>query len=225
MNFFGVGDGSICVDFGPKIDEELNQKAINLAVYLEQQEWPEILEIVPAYSSVTIYFNPLKFNYLKLIERVKRVINLRLDAPQFSPKNHSIPVVYGGEYGPDLQFVADFNRISSEEVVQTHTQNEFRVFMLGFMPGFPYCGIVPPKIRAPRLASPRTRVPAGSVGIAAAQTGIYPLESPGGWRIIGRTPVKLFDPNSDRKNMFRFNPGDRIRFYSITAEEFHDEAH
>jgi inhibitor of KinA len=120
-----------------------------------------------------------------------------------------------------LDAVAEINRISIEEVVRVHTETQFRVYLLGFMPGFPYCGIVPAKIRAPRLPSPRTRIPAGSVGIAGAQTGIYPMESPGGWRLIGRTPLALFDPKASEEARFRFAPGDSIEFYSISEEDFH----
>jgi inhibitor of KinA len=225
MNFFEVGDSAVCVEFGPQIDVQLNQKAIDLAHFLECQRWSEILEIVPTYSAVTVYFNPLKISALFVIGRLKEAVGFLRPGDFGAPRLHQIPVAYGGELGPDLEEVARLNQITADEVVKVHTETHFRVFMLGFMPGFPYCGIVPERIRAPRLSSPRTRIPAGSVGIAASQTGIYPMESPGGWRLIGRTPVTLFNPSADEAAMFRFKPGDQIQFYSISSEEFHGWSH
>jgi len=222
VKIFEVGDGAFCVEFGPKIDLKTNQNAIGLASHLERMNWPGIQEVVPAYSSVTIYFNPLNINRLELTAELLKIVNSRPAEKSENPKVHRVPVAYGAECGPDLEGVARLNGIPAAAVVKEHTGIEFRVFMLGFMPGFPYCGIVPPKIRAPRLSSPRTRVPAGSVGIAGAQTGIYPMESPGGWQLIGRTPLTLFDPTAGEERMFRFAPGDYIRFYSISAEEFHE---
>lgn len=225
MKIFEVGEAAFCIEFGPKIDPDLNQKAIQLAAWLEAQKWLEIGEIVPAYSSITVYFNPLKIKRMSLIEKLR---SAAVSPPLEGPSNsqiHKIPVAYGAGFGPDLEAVASLNGITAEEAIRLHTITEFRVYMLGFMPGFPYCGIVPEKIRAPRLESPRTRVPAGSVGIAAAQTGIYPMESPGGWRLIGRTPVTLFDPTAPKDEMFRFKAGDRLRFYSISPEEFREWPH
>ncbi len=225
MNFFQVGEGAVGVEFGPQIDVKMNRKVLHLGRSLEGQNWPEIEEIVPAYSSVTIYFNPLETSGLTILTRLQKLLSeLPKDAGERS-RLHEVPVAYGEEFGPDLERVAGLNQISAEEVIRIHTSTDFRVFMLGFMPGFPYCGIVPEKLRAPRLASPRTRVPAGSVGIAAAQTGIYPMESPGGWQLIGRTPLKLFDPQASGDSMFRFHAGDTIRFRSISPEEFYDKAH
>ncbi len=221
MKIFEVGESSFCVEFGPGIDPRVNQQALDLASQLERLKWPECLEIVPAYSSVTIYVNPLRINRMDFIGRLKGIVDLGSKESPTTPRSHKVPVVYGGAFGPDLETVAELNGISVEEVVRTHTGTGFRVYMLGFMPGFPYCGIVPASIRAPRLPSPRTRIPAGSVGIAGAQTGIYPMESPGGWRLIGRTPVILFDPRASEEAMFRFAPGDSIEFYSISEEDYH----
>ncbi len=224
MKFFQLGDNALSVEFGPKINLRTNERTLRFHVHLESLKWPGINELVSSYSAVTIYFNPLKINALDLITKLRKIEFSPLRERE-APKNiHSIPVVYGGEFGPDLKDVAKINRLTPEEVVRIHTQCEFRVFMLGFMPGFPYCGIVPESIRTPRLATPRTRVPTGSVGIAGAQTGIYPMESPGGWRIIGRTPFQLFDPQSTGESMFLFHPGDQIKFYSISAEDFHARA-
>lgn len=225
MKIFEVGEGALCVEFGPKIDVSLNRTAIHFARLLESQKSPQICEVVPAYSSLTIYFNPLKTNAVGLADDLKNLLSSRLERAEEPTQLHRVPVRYGGELGPDLENVANLNGITPDEVIQIHAAVCFRVFMLGFMPGFPYCGIVPEKIRAPRLASPRTRVPAGSVGIASAQTGIYPLESPGGWQLIGRTPLRLFDPQAEGEAMFRFHAGDSIQFYSISSEEFHEWSH
>ena len=221
MKIFGVGESSICIEFGPGIDPRINQKAINLAGRLERLKWPEILDVVPAYSSVTVYVNPLRINRMVLISRLKEAADIGSDEAVDALRAHKVPVAYGGGFGPDLETVAEMNGVSSDEVIRIHTGIRFRVYMLGFMPGLPYCGIVPEKIRAPRLSSPRTRIPAGSVGIAGAQTGIYPMESPGGWRLIGRTPLTLFDPKANQDTMFRFAAGDSIEFYSISEEDFH----
>jgi inhibitor of KinA len=224
MKIFWVGDSAVCVEFGPQIDIQINQKAIEYAAQLESQNWPEVVEVVPAYSSVTIYLNDIKISRIDMTSRLRGLLQTNREIKHKPGRIHRIPVTYGGDFGPDLDGVAVLNGISTEEVVRIHTATEFRVFMLGFMPGFPYCGIVPEKIRAPRLASPRTRVPKSSVGIAGAQTGIYPMESPGGWQLIGRTPVSLFDSAASKEKMFLFEPGDRIQFYSIAAEEFHDRS-
>lgn len=221
MKIFEVGESAVCIEFGPQIDLELNEAALEYAARLESLEWPQVLEIVPAYSSVTVYLTDTKIDRLDMITRLKNEVPRVSKAAKSNARIHCIPVVYGGDYGPDLEDVAQLNNTTADEVVRIHTHNEFRVFMLGFMPGFPYCGIVPEKIRAPRLATPRIRVTQGSVGIAGAQTGIYPIDSPGGWRIIGRTPTRLFDPTASREKMFLFQPGDHIQFRSIRAEEFH----
>lgn len=224
MNFFRVGDSAICVEFGPKIDERLNQKAISYAHCLEQKKWPWMLEVVPAYSSVMIYYNALEINDFEVLRRLKEAARSGIRGADCEAQIHEVPVTYGEQFGPDLESVADLNGISTKKVIEIHTGMKFLVYMLGFMPGFPYCGILPKTIRAPRLPSPRTRVPAGSVGIAESQTGIYPIDSPGGWRLIGRTPLRLFDPSSEQENMFRFKPGDLIHFCPISAEKFHELA-
>lgn len=225
MKIFQVGDSAFCVEFGPQIDPETNQLTLRFAASLDAKKGARDIEIVPAYSSVTVYFNPLTIHRLSLIEWLEGMGESRTGPMEVGGRLHRIPVAYGGDCGPDLLGVARLNHLSPEKVVQIHAEQEFRVFMLGFMPGFPYCGIVPEKIRAPRLSSPRTRVPAGSVGIAGAQTGIYPLESPGGWRLIGRTPENLFNPSLSSDKMFLFKPGDRIQFFSISVEEFHEREH
>lgn len=211
------GDGALFIELGKKIDTAVNERVLNLAAEIDAREWPGVIETVPAYCSLTVYHNPLKVSRSELLSRID---SLRLSDNVLQPRREKlirIPVVYGGEFGPDLDFVANHNGISPDQVIRLHTGKPFRVFMLGFAPGFPYLGEIPEKIRAPRLPDPRLKVAAGSVGIAGSQTGIYPMELPGGWRIIGRTPVAVFDPRSPK---FPYEPGDSIEFYAIGQEEF-----
>jgi inhibitor of KinA len=213
-----VGDSAVFVEFGDKIDTETNQRVIDLAHQIDSFNWPEVVETVPTYRSVAVYFNPMRISQLELTSRIRNLLSLSESFVARTPKLVRIPVVYGGEFGPDLDFVAEHNGIGYEEVVRLHTLCPFRVFMLGFAPGFAYLGEIPERIRAPRLPEPRLKVPAGSVGIAGSQTGVYPIEIPGGWRIIGRTPLELFNPQHPAR--FLYEAGDRVQFYAIGKEEF-----
>ncbi|MCX7786626.1 MAG: 5-oxoprolinase subunit PxpB [Spirochaetes bacterium] len=188
-----------------------------------------IRELVPTYRSLAVYFDPLVVTRTLLEERIAAFVQ-EMESPEPSEvlaedrklgqqgKTVVVPVCYGGEYGPDLEFVARHTGLSEAEVVRIHTSRTYRVYMLGFLPGFPYLGGMDERIATPRLETPRTRIPAGSVGIAGSQTGFYPLESPGGWRIIGRTPIKAFDPFSDTP--FLLSPGDFVQFTYIPEGEY-----
>jgi len=172
---------------------------------------------VPTYRSVTVYFDPLKIDWPALEQRLNEEAAKPRDiAP--SPAPVQIPVCYGGEFGPDLDDVAEFAHVGTDDVIGLHTAAAYRVFMLGFLPGFPYMGVVPERIAAPRRSTPRRVVPAGSVGIAGPQTGVYPLASPGGWQLIGRTPLRLFD--TERTNPFLVGAGDAVQFFAISADEY-----
>lgn len=212
------GDKSIFVEFGDGIDPELSQRVRRLRVAIEKKKIPGVTETVPAYRSLLVYFEPLEINPRKLREILSSLAEFQ--EPEALPESRliEVPTVYGGEYGPDLAFVAAHNRLSESEVIQIHTGTPYLVYMIGFVPGFPYLGGMSPRIAAPRLETPRTKIPAGAVGIAGGQTGIYPAESPGGWRLIGRTPLKLFDPGREPAALFR--AGDYLSFTSITREEF-----
>lgn len=213
-----AGDSAIVVEFEERIDLVINERAIALAASLEAARIGGVRDIVPTYRSVALFFDPLRTNYDALIEVVER------EAGHPGPDaaaQHSvirIPVCYGGELGPDLDGVAAFGGISADEVIALHSAPTYRVFMLGFVPGFAYMGIVDARIAAARRATPRVRVPAGSVGIAGVQTGIYPTETPGGWQLIGRTPVKPFD--AQREKPFLMKAGDSVQFYPIDRAEF-----
>ena len=211
-----LGDAAVTAEFGFEITPELNQCALAFAQAVRLQHWPGVRDIVPAYASVTIHVDPLQLRLSNLCDRLAELSYD--DGTPLSGKSHRVPVLYGGEWGPDLEDVAAFARQSPEETIRLHHNQTYRVYMLGFSPGFPYMGTVPRSIAMPRHATPRTMVPAGSVGIAESQTGIYPNATPGGWRIIGRTPVSLFQPQSS--DPFLFNPGDSVRFYPIDENEF-----
>ncbi len=177
-----------------------------------------IMELVPTYRSLMIHYNPLETDFYKLVNILKKIeenlSNIKLPAPEVI----EIPTLYGGDWGPDIENVARYNNITVEEVVEIHTSREYLIFMLGFTPGFPYLGGMDNRIAAPRLQTPRTRIPGGSVGIAGEQTGIYPVSSPGGWQLIGSTPIKLFDPL--RENPILLKSGNYIKFKKINELEY-----
>jgi KipI family sensor histidine kinase inhibitor len=177
-----------------------------------------IVETVPTYRSLLIIYNPLILSIGDLKKRLERMEEGLQHIPFPEPKLTRIPVAYGGSDGPDLDYVARYHQISSAEVIHLHCSKPYLIYMVGFMPGFPYMGELPEALVTPRLKTPRLSVPAGSVAIAQQQTGIYPMESPGGWQIIGRTPVKLFVPEKEPPTLFRM--GDFVQFYPIGENEF-----
>jgi len=201
------------VEFGETIDPAVNRRVLASARQFEQARLPGVGDIVPTYRSVLIHYDPLVLSWEAVMAWVRTQAASIDPQPGVSSRRIEIPVVYGGEFGPDLDFVARAHDLSPEEVVRLHWSAEYIVYMMGFMPGFPYLGGLPPELETPRLENPRTRVRAGSVGLAGRQTGIYPLDSPGGWRIIGHTSVKLFDPALDPPALLA--PGDRVRFVPV----------
>ena len=218
MSIVAAGDSAVFVEFEERIDVGVNARAIALAEAVQTAAIAGVRDVVPTFRSVTIYFDPLRANYDALIDRIERELG-RPSAPSVDARPAiRIPVCYGGDLGPDLGAVAEFARLSEAEVVRIHTSATYRVFTLGFVAGFAYMGSVDPRIAMPRRATPRVRVPLGSVGIAGVQTGIYPAETPGGWQLIGRTPIKPFDPHRDEPFLMR--AGDSIQFHAITREEF-----
>lgn len=213
-----LGDAGLTVEFGDQIAPAINDRALAFTRAVEAERWAGLLEIVPTYRSATVYFDP---GSVKVASLEKRLQDLATSLPRIPMRKRrvvEIPVLYGGDYGPDLEGIADATGLSPQQVVALHTSVEYRVYMLGFSPGFPYLGQVPDAIAVPRFAEPRSRVPAGSVGIAGLQTGIYPQESPGGWRLIGRTPLRLYD--ATRSKPFLLQPGDRVRFRAVSRTEF-----
>lgn len=207
-----MGARALLLELGDEIDESLNAKVHTLARTLEQL--PGVVEVIPAYASLLIESTPEHVNIQGLRESIERIVDTIVSTPPSSSHVIEIPTRYGGEFGPDLGFVALHNGVSTDDVIRLHTSRPYRVFMLGFAPGFAYLGSLPQGIAAPRLESPRVYVPAGSVGIAGRQTGIYPRASPGGWRLIGRTDVQVFDPSRNPPTLLQ--PGDYVHFKAIT---------
>ena len=213
-----MGDRALLVELGEGIDRDVNRKVQKLFFGLEQLGIDAIKDLLPGYRSVMVVFDPLKISLPALrvcIEGVCRALD-RFQPPE--PAHLQVPVVYGGEFGPDLQWVADYHQLSAQQVADYHSQTIYQVYMIGFTPGYPYLGELPEEIATPRRETPRVRVPKGSVGIAQRQTGIYPVESPGGWHIIGRTPLTLFDPHRRQPSLLQ--AGDRVSFVPIGQEEF-----
>ncbi len=214
-----IGDSAIGIFFDEKIDERVNDMVIEVSRRVEKRKTEGIIEVVPTYRTVCVYYNPLQIEYERLVETLREIVSETKVGERKERRVVKIPVAYGGDFGPDLKFVAEYNGLTEDDVIEIHSKPTYRVYMLGFTPGFAYMGGLDERIAAPRLETPRKRVPAGSVGIAGKQTGIYPIESPGGWRLIGRTPLKLFDPKKDPPTLLL--PGDLVKFVPIDKEEFY----
>lgn len=206
-----MGDAAVLVELGDVLDAALNARVHALARQVENLRGVTVT--VPGYTTLLVEYEPAMCDYDVLCRDIENALGATDAAVMPETRMIEIPTRYGGEFGPDLDFVAQHNGMTTEQIVWRHTQDTYRVFMIGFSPGFPYLGIVNEKIAAPRLETPRKRVPAGSVAIAGRQTGIYPRESPGGWRLIGRTDVKLFDPLCEPPTLLR--AGDRVKFVRI----------
>jgi len=213
-----MGDRALLLEFGDEISLEINEKVRRMTLAIQAGAIEGIVEKVPTYRSLLIIYNPFIINIEDLKKRLDWMEEALGQSPFPEPKLTRIPVVYGGSYSPDLDYVAKFCQITPEEVVRLHCSKPYHIYMIGFMPGFPYMGELPEALVTPRLKTPRLSVPAGSVAIAQKQTGIYPMESPGGWQIIGRTPVQLFDPEKEPAALLQM--GDLVQFYPISEKEF-----
>jgi KipI family sensor histidine kinase inhibitor len=215
-----MGDRGLLLEFGDEISREINEKVRRMALAVQAEAIEGIIETVPTYRSLLIIYNPVILSIEDLKKRLKKIEGGLQTAPLPEPKLTRIPVVYGGIYGPDLEEVAKYLHVSPEEVIQLHCSKPYLIYMIGFMPGYPYMGELPQALVTPRLKTPRLLVPKGSVAIAQRQTGIYSMESPGGWQILGRTPVELFHPEKDPPALLQM--GDFVQFYQISEKEFHD---
>ncbi len=214
-----AGDAAVVVEFEQRVDVRINARAMWLAEAVNSAGIPGVRDVVPTYCSVAVYYDPLRTDYGALVGRLEQF--LRLNPPEsrlVAQTPVRVPVCYGGDLGPDLPAVSSVARMSPEEVVAIHASEIYRVFMLGFAPGFAYMGVVDDRLRMARHETPRVRVPGGSVAIAGQQTAIYPADGPGGWQIIGRTPLQTFDPSRREPSLFK--PGDAVQFVPIGRREF-----
>jgi KipI family sensor histidine kinase inhibitor len=212
-----MGDRGLLVELGDEINRQINQKVRALFIGIKGHDLKGIKELVPGYRSLMVVYDPLGGSLSSLKSQIMDIWGTVDEAQLPSPRIVEIPVVYGDEFGPDLEWVASYLKMTPEEVIRLHTQPTYQVYMIGFMPGYPYMGEVVDSLVTPRRETPRTHVMQGSVGIAQKQTGIYPVTSPGGWQIIGRTPIRLFDPQKNPPSFLEM--GDRVNFYAITAKE------
>lgn len=212
-----MGDRSLLVEVGDRIGTDINEGVQTLLYGLSARKLNGIIEFVPSYRSLMVVFNPLVMGRKDLQSAITEVWEDRARVTLPKTREHEIPVVYGGEYGPDLQWVADYHGLPVEAIAERHASERYRVYMIGFTPGFPYMGELPEELNTPRRETPRTHVPKGSLGIAQRQTGIYPVGSPGGWQIIGWTPINLFEPESDPPSLLQM--GDWVKFKPIGPEE------
>lgn len=213
-----AGDRGLLVEYGDTIDPAVNQKVRSMAIVVKNNMPDGVIEIIPTYRSILLVYDPSVTTAPDLQETLSALEKDLAGIKIPSPKLVEIPVCYGGDFGPDIEYVASSNNLTEEDVVLLHSEPEYLIYMVGFTPGFPFLGGLPENLHTPRLKTPRTLVPEGSVGIANAQTGIYPIASPGGWQLIGRTPVKLFAPERDSPILYQ--AGDFLRFKPISMSEY-----
>ena len=225
-----LGDHAVVIQLGSSIQQETHELVKTVTNLLEIQTPDWLVELIPAFTTVTVYYDPIKIiesqkafqntlPYTVVCSEIEHTLSQMTLGEHTESRIVDIPVCYGGEFGPDLDEVANYHQVSPEEIIHKHTNGDYLVYMIGFAPGFPYIGGMSPEIATPRRESPRLKIPAGTVGIAGEQTGVYPIETPGGWQLIGRTPLKLFTPDSDDSPSL-LKAGDRIRFSPISLEEY-----
>jgi KipI family sensor histidine kinase inhibitor len=213
-----AGDAALVIELPPRLDIETSARVVAMAEAVRRQFGPVVRDAVVGYHTLTVYFDPVAIDGRWLEGELSAIAQEAVPLPDAAGAAIEVPVCYGGDLGPDLAGVAAQLGCSEADVIALHTSREYRVFVVGFVPGFAYMGPVDERLALPRRSNPRTRVPAGSVAIAAGQTGIYPIETPGGWHLLGRTYVRPFD--ATRSQPVLFGPGDRVTFRAITRAEF-----
>ena len=215
-----AGDSSLLIEFEQTISPEVNARISALIRLLREQRIEGIVDVIPSFCALLVNYDPRVLPYDLISKRLAEIAALEVQTEEYAARVFEIPVCYGGDFGPDIEYIAERAGLSQEEVIKIHSGRDYLIYMLGFMPGFPYLGGLDESIHTPRLETPRVLIHAGSVGIGGAQTGIYPINSPGGWQLLGRTPVKTYDPA--REVPILFNAGDYIRFVPINEVEFAD---
>ena len=217
VRFLCAGDTAVVVEFGDSIDRALSDRVLRLGARVRERRLPGVIETVPTFRSLMVHYDPLTTDHASVVGQLERLLDDETGQATQAKLWH-IPACYEAEHAPDLLDVAQQTGLHPREVVRLHSEMHFHVYMIGFVPGYPYMGDLPAALALPRRADPRIRVPSGSIAIASTMTAIYPLESPGGWHLIGTTPVRLFDAGEAHPSLLR--PGDKVTFESVTASEF-----
>ncbi len=213
-----AGDSSVLIEFKKEISPEINRKITSTVQLMKEQHIEGVVDVIPAFCSLLVNYDPRVISYENLKKRLTLLLKMETKTGEQRKRVYEIPVCYGGEYGPDLENIAKHAGLTQEEVIQIHSSRDYLIYMLGFLPGFCYLGGLDERIHTPRLANPRIKIHAGSVGIGGSQTGIYPLDSPGGWQLMGMTPVKTYDPL--REKPILVEAGDYIRFRPVDEDEY-----
>lgn len=218
LQFYPLGDQAVILEFGNIINPTIHKQIQVVSNYIEENPPDWMIEFTPAFTTITVFYNPEVLFYKEVCQELSHLLkNIKWDEPN-EYRMIEIPVCYGGDFGPDLIEVAKTNGLTTDEVIDIHAKGEYIVYMIGFAPGFPYLGGMSEKIATPRKATPRLKIPARSVGIAGTQTGVYPIETPGGWQLIGKTPLELFLPNQEVPSLLR--AGDRVHFTPISLDQY-----
>lgn len=218
VRFLIAGDHAMVIEFGNEIDTTINVKVLTLINLIKTSPVRGIIEAVPTFRSVMIYYNPKEISYHKLKRKISKLVHKKNSTDTLEKRVIEIPVCYDAPFGEDMNRVSEFTKLDKNEIIQLHSEKEYLIYMLGFLPGFAYLGGLNERLHTPRLPNPRIRIPSGSVGIGGEQTGIYPLDSPGGWNLIGATPIKPFNLNLERPILYQ--PGDYIQFVPINLAEY-----
>lgn len=218
IHIVAAGDTSLLVEFGQEISPEINRKISTTVQLMREQHMEGVVDVIPTFCSLLINYDPRVISYEQLKTRMQELVKLDIKSEAGKKRIFEIPVCYGGVYGPDIENIAKHAGLTVEEVIKIHTSADYLIYMLGFLPGFCYLGGLDERIHTPRLANPRLKISAGSVGIGGSQTGIYPMDSPGGWQLMGMTPVKTYDPN--REVPILVEAGDYIRFVPVDEQEY-----
>lgn len=218
IKIVAAGDSSILIEFGNEINEEINRKITTIVQLMRDQQIEGVVDVIPAFCSLLINYDPRIVSFEKMQRRMEALVKMDLKGGAGRKRVFEIPVCYGGQYGPDMETIAAHAGLTEKEVIEIHSSRDYLIYMLGFLPGFCYLGGLDERIHTPRLANPRVKISAGSVGIGGSQTGIYPLDSPGGWQLMGMTPVKTYDPS--RETPILLEAGDYIRFMPVDEEEY-----